>query len=65
MLGVSRLGYYEWRGRPVSARAVADAALTQTISEIHASSRSTYGAPQVHAKLRLGLVSSGASSCWV
>ena len=36
VLGVSRSGYYEWRGRPPSARAVADAALKQTITEVHA-----------------------------
>ncbi|MER7074214.1 IS3 family transposase [Terrabacter sp. NPDC000476] len=55
VLGVSRSGYYEWLGRPPSARAAADAALTQTIVEVHASSRATYGAPRVHAELRLGL----------
>jgi putative transposase len=55
VLGVSRSGYYEWRGRPASARTVADAALTQTIAQVHASSRATYGAPRVHAELRLGL----------
>lgn len=54
-LGVSTAGYYDWRRRPASARAVADAALTATITEIHASSRGAYGAPRVHAELRLGL----------
>ncbi|WP_432563054.1 IS3 family transposase [Kineococcus sp. SYSU DK003] len=55
VLGVSRSGYYEWLGRPTSARAVADAALTQTIVEVHVSSRATYGAPRIHAELRLGM----------
>ncbi|SDN99602.1 Transposase InsO and inactivated derivatives [Klenkia soli] len=55
VLGVSRSGFYEWLGRPPSARAVADAELTTTISQIHAGSRATYGAPRVHAELRLGL----------
>jgi putative transposase len=55
VLRVSRSGFYEWRGRPASARQVADAALTTTITEVHAASRATYGAPRVHAELRLGL----------
>jgi len=41
--------------RPPSARAVADAALLEQIRDIHARSRGTYGAPRVHAELRLGL----------
>jgi transposase InsO family protein len=55
VLGVSRSGYYEARGRPPSPRAVADAALTETIRDIHTMSRGSYGAPRVHAELRLGL----------
>jgi transposase InsO family protein len=55
VLGVSRSGYYEGRGRPPSPRAVADAALTATIRDIHTMSRGSYGAPRVHAELRLGL----------
>lgn len=50
-LTVSSSGYYAWRERPASARAVADAALTATIQAIHAASRGTYGAPRVHAEL--------------
>ena len=50
-LGVSRAGYYAWRARSPSARAVADAALTETIRAIHRRSRGTYGAPRVHAEL--------------
>ena len=52
-LGVSTSGYYAWSRRPVSARATADAALTETIRTIHATSRQTYGAPRVHAELAL------------
>jgi putative transposase len=50
-LGVSTSGYYAWRKRPPSARAVVDAALTTSIRQIHASSRGTYGAPRIHAEL--------------
>ncbi len=52
MLGVSRSGYYGWRGRPPSARNRADGALAERIREIHERSRHTYGSPRVHAKLR-------------
>lgn len=55
VLGVSTSGYYEWRGRGASARAVADAELTAVITRIHTDSRGTYGSPRVHAELRLGL----------
>ncbi|WP_062312181.1 IS3 family transposase [Demequina rhizosphaerae] len=55
ILKVSRTGYYAWRTRPPSTRAVADEALTTTIERIHLDSRGTYGAPRVHAELRLGL----------
>ncbi|WP_338105001.1 IS3 family transposase, partial [Modestobacter muralis] len=55
VLRVSRSGFYEFAGRPPSPRAVADAALTSTITKVHAGSRATYGAPRVHAELRLGL----------
>ncbi|WP_157985583.1 IS3 family transposase [Microcella alkaliphila] len=54
-LKVSTSGYYDWAGRPPSARAIADAELTTTIRRIHADSRATYGAPRVLAELRLGL----------
>jgi len=45
VLRVSTSGYYEWRERPPSPRAVADEALRAQIVEIHAISRGTYGAP--------------------
>jgi putative transposase len=51
LLGVSPSGYYVWRRRPPSARAVADAALGARIREIHERSRGTYGAPRVQAEL--------------
>lgn len=55
VLKVSRSGYYDWQARPPSARAVADAELTTTILAIHQMSRCSYGAPGVHAELRLGM----------
>jgi transposase InsO family protein len=54
VLGASTSGYYEWRGRPPSRRALADRALSVQIRAIHARSRGTYGVPRVHAELRLG-----------
>lgn len=51
VLGVSRSGFYAWQGRPASARELADAALTETITRIHADSRGTYGSPRVHVEL--------------
>ena len=54
VLAVSTAGYYEWGERAPSARAVADQALSEQIVEIHAMSRGSYGAPRVHAELRLG-----------
>jgi putative transposase len=52
MLGVSRSGYYDWRGRSPSRRSREDATLTGKIREIHRTSRETYGSPRVHAELR-------------
>ncbi|MBT9257486.1 IS3 family transposase, partial [Phycicoccus sp. KQZ13P-1] len=55
VLGIARSSYYEAVARPPSKRAVADAELAVTIERVHADSRGTYGAPRVHAELRLGL----------
>ncbi len=52
-LGVTRGGYYAWRRRPPSARAVADRELSERISEIHDQTLGIYGAPRVHVELRL------------
>jgi putative transposase len=52
VLDVSASGYYAWRGRPQSARARADQALTADIRRVHADSRAVYGSPRVHAALR-------------
>ena len=55
VLGVARAGYYAFTSRPASPRTLADQALTDQIQQLHARSRGTYGAPRVHAELRLGL----------
>jgi putative transposase len=52
VLGVSPSGYYAWRTRSPSARAVADGALGDRIAVIHVRSRGTYGVPRVHAELK-------------
>jgi putative transposase len=54
VLKVSRSGYYEWSTRRASARDVADAYLLDTIIDVHAAARGTYGARRVHAELVLG-----------
>ena len=41
--------------REPSARDVEDQALTGLIVEVHHDSRGTYGAPRIHAELRMGL----------
>lgn len=54
ILDVSVSGYYSWRRRKPSQRAVRHAMLLDVIREIHESSRQTYGARRVHAELVLG-----------
>ena len=48
-------GYYEWRSRAPSQRAIRHAWITEQIRAVHAASRGTYGARRVHAELTLGL----------
>ena len=55
VLRVSESGYYEWRGRAPSVRAVRHAWLTEQIQAVHLASRGTYGSRRVHAELTLGL----------
>ena len=53
ILGVSRSGFYAWERRPPSDRALADAWLLEQIKQIHQDNRRVYGAPRIHAELRL------------
>jgi len=39
MLGVSRSGYYDWRGRPPSARTIANLALLHDVRRLQAAIR--------------------------
>ena len=52
VLGVSCSGFYAWRQRSPSARAVRDAAVLAQIRASHARSDGTYGAPRVVEDLR-------------
>ena len=54
VMGVTRAGYYAWRRRPPSARARADAELSERIGQIHDEVLGIYGAPRIHAELALG-----------
>jgi hypothetical protein len=55
LLAVAESGYYEWRCRPPSARAVRHVWLTDQIRAVHTASRGTYGSKRIHAELTLGL----------
>jgi putative transposase len=51
LLGVSASGFYEWLGRPQSARSLANAGLLARIRESFALSHQTYGSPRVRKDL--------------
>ena len=51
VLGVSRSGYYAWRARKPSARALEDEQLRPRVVEAFATGRGTYGSPRVRDEL--------------
>jgi putative transposase len=51
VLRVTRAGYYAWKKRPPSDRALADRELRSVIARVFADSRETYGAPRIQAEL--------------
>jgi len=53
VLNVNRTAYYAWARRPASKREIEDRDLTRKIKEIHAANRGVYGAPRIHAELRI------------
>ena len=57
MCGMPVSTFYDRVGRPVSARALADAELAEKIEKIEkiwADSGRTYGSPRIHAAVRRG-----------
>lgn len=50
--GVTRGGYYAWRGREPSARAREASNLVERIRHVHRASGESYGSPRVHRALR-------------
>lgn len=51
VLQVSASGYYAWRDRAPSKRAIDNAVLTERIRAVHTESDATYGMPRVRAEL--------------
>jgi transposase InsO family protein len=51
LLEVTRQGYYAWKKRAPSARAVDDEKLTALITEIHAENEGRYGIDRIHREL--------------
>jgi len=51
VLGVTRAGYYAWKGRAPSRRALADRELRALVGRVFADSRETYWAPRIQAEL--------------
>jgi putative transposase len=52
LLAVSPSGYYEWRRRPSSARALATKQLLAEMRTIHQESDGTYGSPRMRIELQ-------------
>jgi putative transposase len=58
-LEISRGGYYDWAGRPLSARRRHQAAIVEQIRGAHRDGRGLYGSPRVTAELK----EAGVSVC--
>jgi len=66
VLEVSESGFYAWRSRPPSARAIRHAWLTDLIAQVHVDFRAVYGYRRVHAELTLGHgLTVGAEAIWL
>jgi putative transposase len=52
VLQVSVSGYYAWRGRPKSAREMANEMLSQQVEDVFYGSFETYGSPRVYRALK-------------
>jgi putative transposase len=52
-LEVNRTSFHDWERRPPSDRELGDAWLTEKIKQIHKQKRGVYGAPRIHAELRI------------
>lgn len=52
VLEVSASGYYAWRCRPESARAVSNRTLLGDLRRLHGEHHGRYGSPRIHAALR-------------
>jgi putative transposase len=53
VLDVNRTAFHNWERRAPSDRTLSDAWLTEKIRRIHEQSRGVYGAPRIHAELRM------------
>jgi transposase InsO family protein len=52
VLQVSRSGYYQWRERPASSRALAAEALAVEIQSVYAENHGVYGSPRIYQVLK-------------
>lgn len=55
VMGVSTSGYYQRRSRPVTDRELAEAHAANTVWDVWAMSRRSYGSPRVRNELQLGI----------
>jgi putative transposase len=51
VLRVSPGGYYDWRGRPKSAKTERREALVVAIKAVHGEMKARYGSPRIHTEL--------------